>query len=149
MLFSYTQFKYSDIKHLIRVSKQEGNVITYRSNLSAWLMPLLHKYAHTKYMKGCTYIQITIKTMKYKVKRSSSFFSGNWKLILHKTSAPRSISVNDDATIINQNYPKAGTQGTHRYYAQIPVQSLIPLCTNSLTCLSWQLASFHYSFFLW
>jgi len=57
-------------------------------------------------------------------KKELFFFSGNWKLILHKTSAPRSISVNDDATIINQNYPKAGTQGTHRYYAQIPVHSL-------------------------
>jgi hypothetical protein len=31
--------------------------------------------------------------------------------MLHKTSAPRSISVNDDTTIINQSYPKAGTQG--------------------------------------
>ena len=37
-------------------------------------MSLLHTYAHTRYMSDCTYIQITIKTMKYKVKGSCSFF---------------------------------------------------------------------------
>jgi hypothetical protein len=34
--------------------------------------------------------------------------------MLHNTSAPRSISVIDDLTIINQNYPKAGIEGTLR-----------------------------------
>jgi hypothetical protein len=39
-------------------------------------------------------------------------FFGNWKLILHKTSALRSISAIENTTIINQNYQKVGAHGT-------------------------------------
>jgi len=82
-------------------------------------MPLLHTYAHTKYMNDCTYIQITIKTMKYKVKGSCSFFlatGSSYYIRLQRLDQSLSTTMQPSSIKIAQKQGLKGPTGTTLTY---------------------------------
>jgi hypothetical protein len=96
--------------------------------------------------------------MKYKEKES--FFYSNWKLMLHKTSAPRSIFVIDDPTIINQNNQitqKKGRNGPSfllkvcalwsRASARLAIYEFTYSAVRSACCFSDNFYGFHVQLF--
>jgi hypothetical protein len=101
-------------------------------------MPLLHTYAHTKYMNDCTYIQITIKRMKYKVKGRCSFFlatGSSYYIRLQRLDQSLSTTMQPSSIKITQNQGRKGPTGTMhctQYEPAVCKFTYVPVMTTYL-----------------